>query len=706
MRHRLRLPGALVGLLCGCIALAASQAGLRNLSVDLLHWTDALAAQGPVAADSPVAVVALDEESYRASGLAGVPRAMWTPELAGVLDALLAGGARVVGYDVVFPTTMERYLPGYDRAFHVALARAAGQGRVLLGEVQHGDNAVAPAPGYAFAVGHEANIRPLNTWEDADGVIRRVPLTVALSDGGERVPAFALELARRAGGENLTARADGGLALGTWPIPGAARNALTVGLRGGPAAIPTFSFADLVACAGAGRSDFFRQHFAGRVVLVGLVLAVEERKQTAWRFAARGTAGPDGPRCLAAPQAPPPAAQRSSLAGVYIHAHAVRNLLERTALEELDTLPRAALLLAAGAGAGLAGAALAPLLSFAAALAAVVLFAVAATAAFAAGGLVLPLAEAPVAAMLAWAAGAGWRATVLGRRHAAIRDAFGKVLPPAVVRDMVEHDRMPALGGETRIVSCWILDIEGYSRLAERTDPPRLVAILNAIYTEIVAAVEARGGFVAQFVGDAAVAVFGAPQPDAEHARSAVLAALDSVDRLARAAPAIELPPGFALRVRVGITTGPCLVGNIGSAGRLSYSIVGDAINLASRLEGANKVYATTVLADERTVAAVGAAIVFREIDTVRVAGRATPERLYEPVGDAQGTPRYTDEHLAAFADARSMVVAGRLAEAATAFDALASTDPAAARAARRARDLAASPPPPGWDGVTALDKG
>jgi adenylate cyclase len=146
--------------------------------------------------------------------------------------------------------------------------------------------------------------------------------------------------------------------------------------------------------------------------------------------------------------------------------------------------------------------------------------------------------------------------------------------------------------------------------------------------------IEAHGGFVDKYIGDAIVAVFGAPLDDPHHATNAVraalrcAAALGTLDRVTAAF-------GATVRQRIGLNSGAALVGNIGSRRRFNYTVMGDVVNLASRLEGANKLYGTTVLASQATVALTGNALVWRELDAIRVKGRTEAVRVFEPLGVA-----------------------------------------------------------------------
>jgi hypothetical protein len=198
--------------------------------------------------------------------------------------------------------------------------------------------------------------------------------------------------------------------------------------------------------------------------------------------------------------------------------------------------------------------------------------------------------------------------------------------------------------------------------------------------------------------------VFGAPLDDPAHAANAVRAALACRDRLAQLKGEFGLPEGRVLNARIGINTGDALVGNIGSRRRFNYTVMGDAVNLASRLESANKVYATSILASRDTVDRCGDVIVFREIDRVLVKGRAQAAALFEPLA-AQGM---VPEHLATLVTAYRLALdayrLGRFDEAAAQFEALAPNDRVSARMAERARRFAAEPPPESWNGVFALD--
>lgn len=194
------------------LAVGAVGDRLAGLSTDTLFWLrHAAFGSRHDPASSPTAVIAIDEETYRRPPFRSLPRVMWSKELARVIHAMLDAGARVIGFDVVFPTSVEKGMPGHDRPLLLALRRASRDGRIVLGKVQHQVKPISPFPGYSFAVGHQRNIRPLNVIEDTDGVIRRVPLFLRSKDlnRGERLESsFSLEIASRMIGEKPKREAD------------------------------------------------------------------------------------------------------------------------------------------------------------------------------------------------------------------------------------------------------------------------------------------------------------------------------------------------------------------------------------------------------------------------------------------------------------------------------------------------------------------
>jgi class 3 adenylate cyclase/CHASE2 domain-containing sensor protein len=702
-------------LVAALVALAIS-AGLRGaagqidgLSLDLLFW---LRQQvfGPRidSATSPVAVIAIDEETYRQPPFKDLPNVLWTPQIARVLDATLAGGATVVAFDVIFPTAVEKYLPGFDRDLRVALHDAAASGKVILTKVQHRHKPISPFPGYSYAVGNEKNIRSANLDEDEDGIIRRVPLFFRsddLTQGQRTDTSLALEVASRLLGTTPVRDSAGRVSLAGYTVPAELRRGFLVNFDGGRT-IPTYSLADLFACIEAGRTDYFQHNFAGRAVLIGAVLDVEDRKLTSKRF----IAGADGIGLAERCALPVPLGfynttlVRDTIPGVYVHAQAIHDLVSRNVLVELGptaTLLIDLLLILAAAAATMWGTAQRAGLAL---LAGGVLWTGATTAALQAG-LILPLLAPLLGAATVYAWLLGYRFAIVDKDKRYLRQVFGYYLPSSVIDRMVVGNRRPTLGGEERTLTVWFSDIEGFTRLAEGLAPPQLVDLLNTYFAAVTDIVEAHGGFVDKYVGDGVVAVFGAPVDDPAHARRAVEAAIACQAKLAALRGEGALPPGVQLGVRIGINTGPMLVGNIGSRRRFNYTVMGDAVNLASRLEGANKSYGTTILASEATVTACDDVFVWREIDQVRVVGRAAPVRIFEPL-PAMAAPAPLRETIAHdFAAALSELRAGRFAAAAAAFEVLATRDAVSGRMVRRAAALAKDAPAGTWDGVAVLEQ-
>jgi adenylate cyclase len=227
---------------------------------------------------------------------------------------------------------------------------------------------------------------------------------------------------------------------------------------------------------------------------------------------------------------------------------------------------------------------------------------------------------------------------------------------------------------------------------------------MNAYFSEMNDVIEKQGGFVYQFLGDAIVAVFGAPLDNPDHAAHAVRAALRCRDRLEEINRDGSLFLGHRISQRIGINSGEVLIGNIGARQRFNYSAIGDAVNVAARLEGANKYFGTAIIASDATVALAGSYFVWREIDAIRVKGRDTPVTIYEPLAEAGHATPEQSARAAAYAQALSHWRARAFSEAARLLAEPAVGDPAAAALRARAAKLAASSPGPDWEPITTLE--
>jgi class 3 adenylate cyclase/CHASE2 domain-containing sensor protein len=223
--------------------------------------------------------------------------------------------------------------------------------------------------------------------------------------------------------------------------------------------------------------------------------------------------------------------------------------------------------------------------------------------------------------------------TYLGeeREKKQIRGAFSRYVSPALVSQIMENPGMLKLGGEKRVCTVFFSDIAGFTTLSEGLAPERLVELLNIYLTEVTDIILAHGGMLDKYEGDAVMAVFGAPLPQQDHAARACRAALAVQARLLelRARWRAEGSPEFI--TRIGLNSGEMVVGNMGSRERFDYTVIGDAVNLGSRLEGANKQYGTYIMISDATRALAGEdAFVTRELDLIRVKGKAEPVRVYE----------------------------------------------------------------------------
>ncbi|HEY0235767.1 MAG TPA: adenylate/guanylate cyclase domain-containing protein [Afipia sp.] len=294
-----------------------------------------------------------------------------------------------------------------------------------------------------------------------------------------------------------------------------------------------------------------------------------------------------------------------------------------------------------------------------------------------------------------------------------IRETFGKYIDPRVVAGLIDKPELALADGERRVMTVLFCDMKGFTQTSQQMTPQGLVKVMNRYLSVMSEPIHDRHGIIDKYIGDAIMAYWGPPFTDgADHARFGCRAALDMIDRVEvlRA----ELPDLLGIRnvpvqfdMRIGIATGEVIVGSIGSQFMMSYTVMGDTVNLASRLEGLNKLYNTHLLVSGATISAAGD-VEAREIDRVMVSGQTTPQSIFEimahkgGLSSAQLSLRDTyAEGLAAYRK-RNWDAAARKFSAA--LDA-SPTDGPSATLLERVKRFAVEPPADDWNGIWQIDE-
>jgi adenylate cyclase len=273
-----------------------------------------------------------------------------------------------------------------------------------------------------------------------------------------------------------------------------------------------------------------------------------------------------------------------------------------------------------------------------------------------------------------------------------VRGLLGKVVSPAIAEELLR--RPISLGGEEREVSVLFVDIRGFTARCEGVAPGAVLDLLNRYLTRVTEAIEAEGGVVDKYIGDAVMALFGAPLVHEDHAARAVRAALGIQAAVEALNFEFAAEGQLPIAIGVGINTASVVAGNMGSASRMNYTVIGDGVNIASRIEALCPVYGAAILVSETTRAA-SPGISFREVDRVRLKGRAEALLVHEPTRAIA-----TQDEL--YTGAMALWLARDFTGAASAFTALASAFPGDGVVAFHARRCTAfaETPPPDWDGA------
>ncbi len=314
------------------------------------------------------------------------------------------------------------------------------------------------------------------------------------------------------------------------------------------------------------------------------------------------------------------------------------------------------------------------------------------------GGVAWPIVWPSLAVMISLVGATVFSLATEGKQRRFIRRAFGHYLSPTVIEQVLADPSLLRLGGERREVTVMFIDLEGFTSIAEKLDAQVLASLLNDYLSEMSEAILKEQGTLDKYQGDAVMAFWNAPLDQPDHALRACRAALRCKDRLAALRRNWFEQTGQEPRIRIGVHTGVCIVGNMGSKQRFDYTVLGDTANLASRLEGVNKVFGTTVLVSEDAWSHTDGKIAGRTIGQVTVVGRVEPIRVFEPYSLDPNADHATGD---AFRSAMSFCGEGRLVDAMHRFQEI-DNDPAARAYVDKLASVLQTAEPK-WDGVWEL---
>ena len=602
----------------------------------------------------PVVIVDIDEASLQALGQWPWPRTL----IAELIDKIQEAGSAAIGFDVIMsepdrmsPALVADSLPQIDAhtreqmkkfpSNDEVLAQSIARGRVILGQsaiiTASPDAPEMPRTGIAtigtdpspFLITFDGMLRNMPVLEMAatgrgvltlrserDGVVRRVPLVMKAGD--QIVPAMALEMLRVVTGS-------GAILIRTDPV--GIRAVAVPGLE-----LPTDENGQMWV-------NYTRQD-GNRYVSAKDVL---DGKVPADRFKSRlvliGTSAVGLLDIKATPV-------ETAMPGVEIHAQVLENALTQSVLSRPNYAVGVELVITTLVGIILVAVSpwIGAMTLIALGLSIAALLAAGSWFMYTQYGLLFDVTFPLIAIFVTYMTLVfiNYFREQADRRR--IRSAFSRYLSPDLVEQLANSPKALVLGGETRNMTILFSDVRGFTTISEsfKDDPQGLTELMNRLLTPLTNSIVERKGTIDKYIGDAIMAFWNAPLDDKDHESHACAAALDMLRKMAalnreREAEALEAgKPFFPINIGLGINTGNCVVGNMGSDLRFDYSVLGDPVNLASRLEGRSKSYGTPIILGARTAEKVGDTFATIQIDLITVKGKTEPEYIYALIGDAE----------------------------------------------------------------------
>jgi adenylate cyclase len=578
--------GAGVGIVCALVCWLLSRASWVA-DLEKRAYDNCLGFRGGRASSANVVIVGLDERS-----LEKIPKPLrlLSPELAQVVDYLHQQGAAAIGVDLLFPETEETIpdlLPGRpgDAA---AMGRAIGRSGNVVLPILITRRQEPQLPIYEWLpVGQSrwTDLGFVDLTSDADRCLRRQRLLAADSQG-RPYPSFTLALLALARNLPEACCQQRPLCLRGRPIP-LDDDALPVNYVGPPGTIRCLPFSEVLQAA-QGRQTL-RQDWKGAIVLLGVTARVQEDLHPVPRLN-QSLAQVFRSTWLYH--------ESDEMPGVEIHANVVATLADEAFITTPWWLSTPLLLTVVGAALGAAFSRL-----------------------NLEGGAVLALAHHVVWQLLGLLAlrYADWRVETVAMlmlgvllygvtfvlRWRWMRQMMGMIKSEAVARALEAQPGKLDLRGEQREITVLFADIRNFTAFSETHTAPEVVKLLNAFFTAVVPVIEAEEGIVNQYLGDGMMVLFGAPQPQPDHALRAVRAAVGMLDRVHRLQQRFQQLGADGFRIGIGIHTGSAVVGTVGSPRRLDYTAIGDTVNTAARIESCNKQLQTEILLSEATLRAL-----------------------------------------------------------------------------------------------------
>ena len=680
---------AVVAVLAPALAVVIGEARVGRALERRLYdgW---FTARGSLPRPENVVVVAIDVDSEESLG-----RYPWSRDWhTHLIRNLARAGARVIAFDATFADPF----PAQDTVLRqiidsTRIAVLGAKTAVIFQRNARGFSLEEPV-----GVLRGAPIGIVDILGDpSDGVIREYPVLHTYPQGA--IPQLGVLAVLRYLGlpsEALDAT-ESGWRLGDEEVPRGVGTGMLVNFIGTPGSVPTYSYASVVDDAetdlGEWDMDLFEDleqegRFKDKIVLVGTTIPEhQDLHATPFRDAEAGGA-------ILTP-------------GVEIHAHAVATILSGSFIRPLPRplqylwiffLGGLVVALAPNVrgmwGAGVAAALVATALAAAWLL-------------FSREGIWLWSATPVLSLGLSYAGSTATLYLAEEQEKTRIRGIFQQYVASSVVDELIKRPELLALGGEEREVSVLFIDVKDFSTISERLTPTELVELLNEFLTAMTDIVLEHGGIVDKYQGDNIMAEFGVPMPLADHAVQACRSALAMLKELERLRGKWGAEGKPQLHARIGINTGRVLVGNLGSKRIMDYTVMGDHVNLASRLEGANKPFGTKIMVSEFTFDAVKEEMVGRELDRILVKGKEHPVRVYEIICQRDdGVPPETADLIDGFERALGLYKTAWYDEALHAFEQVAERHPADGPTElylERCRKYLEKSPPEDWDGVYTM---